>query len=89
MESMDIENNEDNEKQFGEGLNDADTVVKRTALKTIGNRNPSMIVDPDTVRKEKRLKKRMKFTTTFLWIIFSISVLSLILLIVQWSGSSG
>ena len=86
---MDIEYNEDNEKQFGEGLNDSDTVVKRTALKTIGNRNPSMIVDPDTVRKEKRLKKRMKFTTTFLWIIFSISVLSLILLIVQWSGSSG
>ena len=88
MEPVDLEYNV-NDRQSGENLNDDDKAVRRVAMNTMGNRNPSMIVDPDTVRKEKRLKKRMKFTTTFLWIIFSISVLSLILLIVQWSGSSG
>ena len=85
MERVNFDDSSDENNSLDYADNDIDRVERRMTLKTMQNRNPSAIIDPDTVRDRKLVEKKIKFLVTILGITFALSILLLLLLVIHWS----
>ena len=58
---------------------------KKMTLRVMNNRNPSAILDPETVRAGKVQEKKIKIIMIFSSIMFVLFIILLIFLIVHWT----
>ena len=85
MDRVNFDYSSDENHSLDYADNDIDKVERRMTLKTIQNRNPSAIIDPDTVRAGKLVEKKIKLFVTILGITFALTLLLLLLLVIHWT----
>ena len=82
MERVNFDDSSDETNSFDYADND---IERRMTLRTMQNRNPSAIIDPDTVRDRKLIEKKINFLITILRFTFALTILLLLLLVIHWS----
>ena len=89
MESADFlhDISDENPSFSDHGEEDVERITEKMTLRTMKNRNPSAILDPDAVRAGKAQKRKIMMTVILACITFSLSLLVLILLIVHWTNT--
>ena len=58
--------------------------INKMTLRAMNNRNPSAILDPETVEAEKMYERKIMTTVILVVITFVLCLLLLILLIIHW-----
>ena len=58
--------------------------IQKMTLRAMNNRNPSTILDPETVEAEKMQERKIKTTFILVVITFVLCLLLFILVIVHW-----
>ena len=58
--------------------------IQKMTLRAMDNRNPSAILDPETVEAEKMKERKIMTTVILVVITFGLCLLLFILLIVHW-----
>ena len=87
MEQNDFLNGNSDENQSLSDNEDLDVEKrnKKMTLRVMNNRNPSAILDPETLRAEKVQERKIKIIVILISILFIFCIVLLILLIVQWT----
>ena len=87
MEQNDFLNvNSDENQSLSENEDlDVEKRNKKMTLRVMNNRNPSAILDPETVRAGKVQEKKIKIIMIFSSIMFVLFIILLIFMIVHWT----
>ena len=85
MNRVNFGDSSDEDNSFNYSDDDIDKVERRMTLKTIQNRNPSAIIDPDTLRAGNSIEKKIKFLVLIVGITFALTLLLLSLLVIHWT----
>ena len=79
---------DDSSDEYPSSLEHVDTNavkrIKKMTFRAMNNRNPSAILDPETVEAEKMKERKIMTTVILVVITFGLCLLLFILLIVHW-----